>query len=251
MSERAFVVTREDLGRSEAEWESSRSLGALPSLAVPPARRAIVIAPHPDDEVLGAGGLLQVLTDRGVAVDVCAVTDGEASWGALDPGTADRLRRLRTTESERAAARLGLDPRRHHRLGVADGEVGIQASVLDGWLTESLTADALVIAPWSEDGHPDHDASGRIAAAAAASAGVPLLRYLVWAWHWASPNGVDIPWLSARRLTLTRRQVARKRGAIAAFGSQIRTPVAGPGSLPVLPPEVLLRFRRPWEVYLT
>jgi LmbE family N-acetylglucosaminyl deacetylase len=48
-------------------------------------------------------------------------------------------------------------------------------------------------APWRHDGHPDHDAAGRAATIASAAAGAPLLQYLVWAWHWADPEGDDPP----------------------------------------------------------
>ena len=48
-----------------------------PVLAVPEATRLLVIAPHPDDEVLGAGGLMQRVKSTGGAVRVVYLTDGE------------------------------------------------------------------------------------------------------------------------------------------------------------------------------
>jgi hypothetical protein len=82
----------------------------------------------------------------------------------------------------------------------------------------------------------------------AAAAGARCVQYLVWAWHWATPEGGDVPWESGRRLALTRRQTARKRWASSAFRSQLRPRDDGQ---PVLPQAVMRRFRRPWEVYLT
>lgn len=242
-----FIADAEHLGRREPEWATSAALGALAPLEIPLARHAVVVAPHPDDEVLGAGGLLQVLGARGVAIDICAMTDGEASAGDVEPAAADDLRRVRTEESEEALRRLGLTVRRH-RLGLPDGEVSAHAAVLGRWLTASLDIDSLCVVPWLADGHPDHDAAGHTAVNAAAAVGAPCLQYLVWAWHWADPHGSDLPWASCRRLDLTRREAARKRWATGAFHSQTRVQ-AGAGPSPVLPPPVLRRFWRPWEVY--
>ena len=41
--------------------------------------RVVVVAPHPDDEVLAAGGLMRWMACRGREVLVVGVTDGEAS----------------------------------------------------------------------------------------------------------------------------------------------------------------------------
>ena len=48
-----------------------------PVLDVPQATRLLVIAPHPDDEALGAGGLMQRVHATGGAVRVVYLTDGE------------------------------------------------------------------------------------------------------------------------------------------------------------------------------
>ena len=46
-------------------------------LAVPPSTRLLVVAPHPDDEVIGAGGLMQRVQAGGGKVHVVYLTDGE------------------------------------------------------------------------------------------------------------------------------------------------------------------------------
>ena len=48
-----------------------------PLLDVPEATRLLVVAPHPDDEVLGAGGLMQRVKATGGAVRVVYLTDGD------------------------------------------------------------------------------------------------------------------------------------------------------------------------------
>jgi LmbE family N-acetylglucosaminyl deacetylase len=241
-----FKVDGAHLGRSEVAWAASPALAMVPPLGVPPIEHLLVVAPHPDDEVLGAGGLLQIAAAAGARVEICAVTDGEASYGGI---ASEQLRRLRTAESINALGRLELSGGvRRDRLGVGDGHVAQSETELTEYLADRLGPGSLCVAPWRGDGHPDHDACGRAAAIAAASAGAARLEYLVWAWHWADPLGIDLPWPGCRRLELNRRQVARKRWATAAFHSQ--TQPAEPGGDAVLPASVLRRFWRPFEVYV-
>ena len=61
----------------EQTW--SALLGGLPAWE-PPSERMLVVAPHPDDETLGAGGLIAYQRSRGVEVTVAAVTDGERAY---------------------------------------------------------------------------------------------------------------------------------------------------------------------------
>jgi len=94
--------------------------------------RAVVVAPHPDDEVLGAGGLVARLVRRRQPVDVVFLTSGdgylEAAGLAAEtcPQDAWALRELavvRQGEARTAATRLGLDPAHLHFLGFPDGDL--------------------------------------------------------------------------------------------------------------------------------
>src|ERR1035438_8914769 len=76
-----------------------------------------------------------------------------------------------------------------------------------------------------QNGHPDHDACGESALAASRAVGARMLGFLVWAWHWADPEGSNIPWDVCRRLDLSRRARARKRWASAAFNRSEERPV--------------------------
>ena len=74
-------------GTPEHAWLGWQTLRTLPELT-PRRRRVLVVAPHPDDEILAAGGLLVELAARGAEISVLALTDGEASHprAAIDPG---------------------------------------------------------------------------------------------------------------------------------------------------------------------
>jgi LmbE family N-acetylglucosaminyl deacetylase len=64
----------------------------------------VVVAAHPDDEVLGVGGTMAMLAARGVRLRLIAITDGEASHPGADPAV---IAQTRINESADALDRLG------------------------------------------------------------------------------------------------------------------------------------------------
>ena len=221
-------------GTPERTWAAAGLPGLLPVLGLDhlTTSRVVLVAPHPDDELLGAGGLLSSLAARGCTIEIVAVTDGEASH----PDRAEQLCSARADERTDALARIGLSGAQVHRLGLPDG--GLEVETVREALRPLLRPTDLVLAPWELDGHPDHDACG------AAVIGLPGRRwsYLVWAWHWAGV--ADIPWRRAWRVPLPPETAAAKRDAAAAF----RTQLEGPD--PILPTHVLERLLRQDEVLL-
>jgi N-acetylglucosamine malate deacetylase 1 len=67
--------------------------------------RVLVIAAHPDDEVLGMGGTIAVLTARGDEVRIVVVTDGSSTQY---PGDAE-IRSRKEEEARRASSELGVE----------------------------------------------------------------------------------------------------------------------------------------------
>jgi LmbE family N-acetylglucosaminyl deacetylase len=243
-----LVVDDQHLGTSEAAWLSSERISLLQPLSLAPYRRVVIIAPHPDDEVFGAAGLL--LSLEGAEVHIVAVTDGEASHPEAVIQGCD-LRLLRARESAEALHRLGWGHAPVTRLGLPDSAVTDHSDDLIEYLSETLTREDLCIAPWRHDGHPDHDACGRAATEVTASKGAPLLEYLVWAWHWLEPEASFLPLQHfCSVLRLSRRQAARKRWATHAFASQIRPLGLEPDQSALLPTSVVRRFWRPFEVFI-
>lgn len=243
-----LVVDSDHMGENEAAWAASAPLARTVELRRPDVDRVLVVAPHPDDEVLGAGGLLQALAASGAEVEICAVTDGEAFAGPVPAGAAAHLARVRTAESRLALDRLGLPGCRRDRLRHPDGDVAAHEAEISDYLASRLDPRTLCLAPWRHDGHPDHDATGRAATTASTAAGARLLQYLVWAWHWARPESDDLPWARCRRLRLGPQAAAAKQWATLAFESQTRP--FGADRDPILPPLILQRFWRPYEVYV-
>jgi LmbE family N-acetylglucosaminyl deacetylase len=245
-----LIVDGAHLGTPESVWQQSGRLDGLPPLAVGLPRGVVVVAPHPDDEVLGAGGLIQHLVRSGVEVEVLAVTDGERSHPTGGERTASILSDIRPRESLLALRRLCSPAPTVTRLGLPDGRVGDHEERLADALRERSDRTDLWLAPWRSDGHPDHDVCGRVASEVAEDRRVRSLSFLVWAWHWADPFDADVPWEQCRRFELDQSSLDRKRLAIQAFRSQILAPGITRNDEPVLPPAVLARLQRKVEVFV-
>lgn len=241
----SFLADAVHPGTSEAAWRTELSTRPPGRLVLADVPRAVVVAPHPDDEVLAVGGLLRHLHRRGTELVVVAVTDGE---GSHTDQPALTVRAMREREVLAAYGALDIAPARH-TLSLPDGAVAASEAALVDALRRVLRPDDLVLAPWEHDGHPDHDSAGRAALCAADDTGATLLAYPVWAWHWAQPGGRDLPMHRARLHPLDDVDLRAKAQAVVAFTSQL-TPRTGPSPDPVLPAPVLARFARPFEVVL-
>jgi LmbE family N-acetylglucosaminyl deacetylase len=108
-------------------------LAAVPvprTLTVTGDTRLLVIAPHPDDEVLGAGGLMRRVHEAGGAVRVVYLTDGDGYRDGVKleehgrrPSSGDykNYGRRRQHEARNALKMLGLDEQDATFLGFPDG----------------------------------------------------------------------------------------------------------------------------------
>lgn len=225
-----------DRGTDERDWAGFLSEAPTVHFAdLGKLRRVVVVAPHPDDESLGAGGLIASCSAADVDVVVVVCSDGEAGL----PPTADRS--IRTHELRDAVDELSVRrPVGVVRLGLPDGRLAAHRVEMLAALDDLVDTADLVVAPWPGDGHPDHAAVGHVVRSAAA--GRPHLEYPVWAWHWGRPEvfaDVDIVTVpispSARRT---------KAAAIGRHASQS----VGPD--PVLNDRVLAHFRRDVEAFV-
>ncbi len=241
-------------GTPEAAWQDWPTLHRFPPLELAGCDRAVLVAPHPDDEILGAGGLLRLLAGRGARVDIVAVTDGDASHPDSPTATPGDLATRRRAESALALERLGLGGCGVHRLGLGDGQVAAVEDDLRDRLVDLVgDADGSVwcLSTWGGDGHPDHEAAGRAARAACAATGARLLTFPIWTWHWAEPGDPRVPWSRARSVALDPATRAAKLAAIGCFDSQLRPLSDHPADATILGPAVLARLTRPCEVVFT
>jgi LmbE family N-acetylglucosaminyl deacetylase len=207
--------------------------------------RAVVVAAHPDDETLGASGVLQRLHEQGTIVELVVATDGEAAFPALSAAERADLGRCRRRELHESLRAQGLGDTRVRWLGLPDSALAEHQDDLVALLAEPLADADVCLAPWPHDPHPDHRAAGR-AAGRAAPVTAHRWSYPVWLWHWMRPDDPLIPRERAFVHRLTESQRRRKAAGIAAFASQIKP---GPyGAEPILDTGMLEHFDRDTEV---
>ena len=240
-----------DEGTPEVAWQAWPGLDAIESVPIEkwmhPAMRLVVVAPHPDDEILACGGLMAMHTARGGSALVVAVTDGEASHAGVSSWRAARLAEVRRAERLRGLSRLGCAGIRVHRLGIPDGKVAGQTTALQEELRRIVRWGDVVVTTWRRDGHPDHEACGDAAASACSAVHCCLLQAPVWMWHWSRPGDPQVPWHRLVGLGLTSREVAGKQRALAAHASQLQPRGSAVG--PVLGPVMLERLTRRSEYF--
>jgi LmbE family N-acetylglucosaminyl deacetylase len=220
----------------ESEWLSR--LCDLPPWE-PPLVSTLIVAPHPDDETLGAGGMIARLRLQNIPVTVAAVSDGEKAY----PG-AHGLGELREREQNEALARLGVERQSVHRLKLPDKELSDWEGSLERSLSMFVSPGMHIVAPWPGDFHPDHEACGRAAERVASKFGLELTFYLFWTWHRGVPQMLEgLPTVSLR---LSEGERRTKLFALEAHQSQFYQP----DGAPILSPELLRPAEREFEVYL-
>jgi LmbE family N-acetylglucosaminyl deacetylase len=123
-----------------------------------PPRRALCVAAHPDDEILGAGATLAALADRGCEVHVLVLGEGVGARFEGDDRPDDEVAEL-ARELRRAAAIIGAVP---HQLALPDNRFD-QLDMLDVvQAVEGVKAEVepdLVFTHHSGDMNVDHRVS--------------------------------------------------------------------------------------------
>ena len=220
---RLFRCTVCGFGRAQHLLEHVRAMPKLGTAALLGGGPALVLAPHPDDESLGCGGLIAQATSAHAEIHILFVTDG----GGLHPDPAARaaLSRRRHTEALAAAAVLGVAPDHIRFWTVPDGAAplggrrGRALGVEVAALARSIGAQT-ILAPWEFDDHPDHVAAFRYGRRAARLTGAALFAYPVWAWM--MPGRAFVPRIRLVGCTLDiRPTLDAKRRAVFQHVSQI------------------------------
>jgi bacillithiol biosynthesis deacetylase BshB1 len=135
----------------------------------------LAFGPHPDDVELFCGGLLARMAGQGYRTGIVDLTRGEKS----SRGTPE----TRALETEAASRELGLSLREN--LGLPDGWVspwaGFEAPEAERASRSAVARvvevlrrlrPELVVVPWEEERHPDHEAASALVTRALFFAGV-------------------------------------------------------------------------------
>jgi LmbE family N-acetylglucosaminyl deacetylase len=158
--------------------------------------RMLVVSPHPDDESLAVGGLIQAVLAAGGSVDVLLLTDGDDNpWPqrymerriVIDEQARARWGTRRRGEVRGALAKLGLSESSLHAMGWHDMDVtgclsrdaGAAIAAIHAVIAD--TAPTLMVLPALGDRHPDHGSAHVMAslAARAAAPDVHIVTYMI------------------------------------------------------------------------
>src|ERR1700704_1131634 len=136
-------------------------------------RWLLAVFAHPDDESMGAGGLIVRHTRNDVMVHLVCATRGEQGWGGKPPGARrEHLAKIRTAEMEAAASALALAG--YEVWDYPDGGVDrCDHAEITQRITEAISKlRPSAVVTWGPDGgygHPDHIAIGSDTDAAVAA----------------------------------------------------------------------------------
>jgi LmbE family N-acetylglucosaminyl deacetylase len=171
----------------------------------------LVVAPHPDDEAIGCGGVIAGNSGAGDRVVVAFLSSGECGIPCLSADAAGRLR-----EREAAAAAEVLGVADLHFLRLPDGRIDAQparAAARLAWVVRTEQPD-IVRMPHPHDGHADHQATWSILQQAIRLADIAtpdFLAYEIWTPMAAPDYAEDITAFMDRKLA-----------AIGCYRSQLR-----------------------------
>jgi LmbE family N-acetylglucosaminyl deacetylase len=194
--------------------------------------RILIVAPHPDDESLGTGGLLQRVFSQKIPVRIVFATDGgnnpwaqrfwERRW-QIGPDERIRWGRRRREEAVAAICALGGKPDCAKFLNLPD--LGTTGLLMQGRpdLSDLISAEirdwapSVALIPAMHDAHPDHSALSVAFSIALDSPGNLPIRVWEYLIH---PAVVPIARKQVK-LLLNSKEVACKRRAILCHETQV------------------------------
>lgn len=180
-----------------------------------PVSPVLILAPHPDDEVFGCGGLIARLVAGDCMPHVVVLTGGEESHvNCCGTPKADIVgaRRILTHQ---AAGELGLPAGNIHELNFADGKISGNRGPEYDKLKQLVTAlnPQTILVPHHGEGWPDHLAARELGIELAPQ-GADVYEYCVWFWYYRQRH---LDWEQAYRLKMTSEEHNRKLAAINAY----------------------------------
>lgn len=175
-----------------------------------------IVAPHPDDEIIGCSGLIQQLQESGKKVDIIYLTGGGKSHSGCCNIEESTLITRRRELARKSASILGIQQENLHFLDYPDGGIAFDTheterlrSLLDG-----LKPDAVFV-PHKGEGWSDHIEAGDVVKSLLkGNKAVEIYEYCVWFWYY---NVRNIDWKNARTVAMTKEQHKKKLQAMDAY----------------------------------
>lgn len=206
----------------------------------------LIVAPHPDDESIGCGGIIALARDAGISVTIAVLTDGSASHPGSVSYPPSRLAEVRQRELVDAIEILGVSPDRLFAFGRKDGALDPRDPQLEQDLVALIERYSIrsIFAPWDGDSHPDHRAAYNLSLTAARRTSLSLWAYPVW----GLIHDVEKLFKPTVRVNISSK-IALKRAAIAQHRSQFGHVVSDSLDPFQISDAQLDRFTQPFEAF--
>ncbi|MCF8384018.1 MAG: PIG-L family deacetylase [Chlorobium sp.] len=176
----------------------------------------LVVAPHPDDEIIGLGGYILKYIKNGGRLTIMYLTDGEKSLHDIDPGL---IAKKRIEISECVAGSIGIQLTDLKRLHFLDGNIpdinddSFSGAVSEvGKIVKGINPEVIFV-PYYLDGHSDHVAAFEIMRRLISDEQMQCRLYGYWVWLWytiSMRNISNIDWAKTRIIRIGKEFNAKK-----------------------------------------
>ncbi len=217
----------------------------------------LVLAPHPDDESLGCGGLIASMRNQQKEVFVIFTTDGSMSHPGSVAYPPESVAAIRRVEATNALQQLGVPEGNVFFMNKKDG--ALPAAGEDQFVQNTkalhlliaLLQPDLVLVPYEKDPHRDHRATWQMLMNPPddVERNYRILEYLIWLYELGQPG--DVAGLAGSFVYLDIGQwVALKKEAIEKHVSQTTRLINDDPDGFMLSAEVLRHFDTDCEYYI-
>jgi LmbE family N-acetylglucosaminyl deacetylase len=215
-------------------------------------RNIIIVAPHPDDEVLGAGGIIISNIKKGVDVAIVFLTDGENSNEDIKK---EVVAKERIKISESVLLQIGIKKNNISRFHLEDGKLNdLRKDIYDNavsnlsLLIKTKKPDAVFVTHPKETWPYDHITAYNMTVEAVKNSKINCKIYGYWVWVWYSLpircyNKVE--WKNTFRVDV--KDVISKKRELINLYLEPKTEYGKPWS-GVLPEPLIKSFEYPYEV---
>lgn len=209
--------------------------------SLPLSENTVIIAPHPDDEVIGCAGLIKALVERGTPPHVIVMTGGEGAHRGCCELEESEIIVERRKLTMKVAKTLGLSESYIHFLDYPDEHIALDCAETKklAQLLLRLSPQTVLIPHWGE-GWSDHIEAAEIVKDLLRDKNASIYEYCVWMWYY---NVWNLDYKNAYIVKMNKTMHERKLRAI----EQYITPLAPCGKpWSGILPKVFLRAAR-WE----
>ena len=190
-----------------------RSFALIRAKKLELSNRILIVAPHPDDEVIGCSGLIQQAIIEEKEIFVCILTGGEGSHRNCCNIKAQDLIDNRRKLAKSIDGELGIPDNHLFFLNFPDGDIVSKVNdylELERVISE-IQPDSIYIPHQKGEGWSDHIQAGNIVKSIIANSPIALYEYCVWFWYY---NVWNLNWRQSFLLKMNKLSSLKKTNSI-------------------------------------